>query len=90
MNREDLQLPNALLVYSPTPLGRSLGAQSRYLIARPRIHTFSEKFTDCTFSLPKLKVHSIGRASGFSLYRGIQLISIERNGLKLKRGISLS
>ena len=39
MNREDLQLPNALLVCSPTPLGRPLDAQSRYLIARP--HTFS-------------------------------------------------
>ena len=37
VNREDLQLPNALLVGSPTPLGRPLGAQSRYLIARSRI-----------------------------------------------------
>ena len=36
MNREDLQLPNALLVCSPTPLGRPLGTQSRYLIASPR------------------------------------------------------
>ena len=36
MNTEDLQLPNALLVCFPTPLGRPLGAQFRYLIARPR------------------------------------------------------
>ena len=36
VNREDLQLPNALLVCFPTPLGRPPGAQSRYLIARPR------------------------------------------------------
>ena len=37
VNREDLQLPNALLVCSPTSLGRPLGAQFRYLIAGPRI-----------------------------------------------------
>ena len=37
VNREDLQLPNALLVCSPTPPGRPPGAQSRYLIASPRM-----------------------------------------------------
>ena len=42
VNREDLQLPTALLVCSPTPLGRPLGAQSRYLIARPRIQTWNK------------------------------------------------
>ena len=37
----DLEIiPNALLVCSPTPLGRPLGAQSRYLIARPRMNFF--------------------------------------------------
>ena len=46
VNREDLQLPNALLVCSPTPLERPLGAQSRYLIARPRIRI---KFSDTIF-----------------------------------------
>ena len=44
MNREDLQLPNALLVCSPTPLGRPLGAQSRYLIATPRNIKNTRKF----------------------------------------------
>ena len=47
MNRKDLQLPNALLVCSSNPLGCPLGAQSRYLIVRPRTATIKGGFKSC-------------------------------------------